>query len=466
VFSLRWKLALALLLVVVVSVGLTAYLTNRGTSTEFERYVVQGRDLYEEQVAEGLSFYYKSEGGWSGIDDMLEGLPLFGDDRLILADAAGIVVFDSASTWQGQNTADLQLADPTSIAISDQEVGEVYFIVSSTGHPHGFSAPPPGRFEPVRSALEDQFLTRSNRSLLIAGLTGAAVAIVLGLLLTRQLTVPIQRLKAGAARIASGDLAHRVKVRSSDELGDLATSFNSMAEDLESSEQARRRFFADIAHELRTPLSVIEGTVDAMLDGVYDASAGNLNSIKEETALLTRLVADLRDLALAESGQLKLQMEQGNVGDLLRRRLSQAEVIAHQKQVSLHSSIEPDLPMCKIDAGRIEQALSNLLDNALNHTPPGGTVTVSAGATAEYTVQITVADTGEGIPEEHLPYIFDRLYRVDESRSRERGGAGLGLAIARQMIELHGGRIWVESELGKGSTFTFTLPTCQPTATS
>jgi two-component system OmpR family sensor kinase len=194
-----------------------------------------------------------------------------------------------------------------------------------------------------------------------------------------------------------------------------------------------------------------------MLDGVYESNPDNLASIKEETAVLTRLVAELRDLTLAESGKLKLVVEPTNLAELVQRRISQADVIAREKNVTLKTDMAEGLPQVKVDGRRIEQVVANLLDNALNHTPSGGTVTVVVGPGQEG-ILVSVVDTGEGIPAEHLPYVFERFYKVDDARSRKSGGAGLGLAIAKQMVELHGGRIWVESEVGKGSKFSFILP--------
>jgi signal transduction histidine kinase len=232
-----------------------------------------------------------------------------------------------------------------------------------------------------------------------------------------------------------------------------------MAASLDSSEQARRRLIADIAHDLRTPLSVIEGTVDAMLDGVFEPTPDNLSSIKEETTMLTGLITDLRDLSLAEAGQLKLETGPIDVADLVRRRINQIEVIAQKKGVAIRADLPEGLPKVTGDGKRIEQVLTNIVNNALNYTPEGGnidvTVTPDAGRTG---ITITVADTGEGIPSDQLPHIFERFYRVDEARSKKSGGAGLGLAIAKQMVELHGGKIWAESEVGKGSKFSFTMP--------
>jgi len=276
----------------------------------------------------------------------------------------------------------------------------------------------------------------------------------------------VRALSRGAHHIAEGDLDYRVKIKSKDEIGELALSFNSMADSLEKSKQARRRLATDIAHELRTPLSVIEGMVDGMLDGVFKPTRDNLNSIREETALLTRLIADLRDLSLAESGQLKLELAPTDMVELVRRKLSQAELKARGKNIGLKIHAAGKIPEVKVDSTRIEQVTSNLLDNAIRHTPVKGSVTVSINVvTSDYAhhidqrhLVISVADSGEGIPAEHLPDIFERFYRVENSRSRSAGGVGLGLAIVKQMVEAHGGKVWVESEPGKGSTFYVALP--------
>ncbi len=453
--SLSWKLAIALLLVVAVSVGLTAYLTHHRTTSEFGAFIAQSRTINLERAEQTLKDYYTENGNWSGVQSLLGSLPTFVNDRLILADSSGTIIGDTDGQWLGQTVQSVKLSKPISIVVSGQEVGKLYLL--SSGMVIVQFVPPGGALSgQPPSSPEQRFLNHVNTSLLIAGLVGAAVAILLGLFLTRQFTKPIRALKKGAARIANGDLAYRVKVKSGDEFGELASSFNSMAASLDSSEQSRRRLFADIAHELRTPLSVIGGTVDAMLDGVYKPSTDNLNSIKEETEVLTRLVAELRDLSLAESGHLKLEIEPTSLAELVQRRVSQAEVIAREKNINLRTDIAEGLPGIEADGRRIEQVVANLLDNALNHTPSGGTVTVAVSADKDG-VLVSVADTGEGIPAEHLPYIFERFYKVDDARSRKTGGAGLGLAIAKQMVELHGGKIWVESEAGKGSKFSFTL---------
>lgn len=304
-------------------------------------------------------------------------------------------------------------------------------------------------------AAEEAFLSRINFSLIISGLIATAVALILGFILTRQITRPVFYLSNGAKQIAQGNLNYRVRVNSRDELGKLAESFNAMAVSLDNGEQERRRIVADIAHELRTPLTVIDGTVDAIIDGVFKPDKERLGSIKEQTQLLNRLVSDLRDISLAESGQLKLELVPTDIADLLRRKLAQMEVKAREKNVELKLNVSGNVPKIKIDAARIEQVISNLVTNAIRHTPGGGNITVSIKPHNDQkaSVLISVADTGEGIPPEHLPHVFDRFYRVEESRSREEGGAGLGLAIVKHLVLAHGGKVWAESEVGKGSTF-------------
>jgi len=212
-----------------------------------------------------------------------------------------------------------------------------------------------------------------------------------------------------------------------------------------------------VAHELRTPLSVIRGKLEGVLDGIYPATPEHLEPILDEILLLTRLVEDLHLMALAEAGQLALEKRPLDVGDLLRDAQVNFGPQADDRGVTLALDLPEALPQVIADWRRISQVLGNLLTNALRHTPPGGRVTLSARAIGG-AVEVTVADTGVGIPPEDLPYIFERFWRGDKSRSRAGGGSGLGLAIARQLVEMHGGRIGVESTPGQGTRFTFTLP--------
>jgi signal transduction histidine kinase len=264
---------------------------------------------------------------------------------------------------------------------------------------------------------------------------------------------------AAADSLAEGDLSARVAERGSRQFNQLVRSFNRMASELERNDQLRRNLTADVAHELRTPLHIIQGNLEGILDGVYDPSTDHISATLEETRLLARLVDDLRTLSLAEAGQLQLRMEDvelcGILEDVGTSFSGQAESQGISLLVDCAESVT-GLSMT-LDAGRINQVLSNLVVNALRHTPTGG-VTLRASRTAEG-VQITVEDTGEGISSDDLPHIFDRFWRGDRSRTRTSGvGGGLGLSIARQLIQSHNGRIEVESVQGAGTTFTIWLP--------
>jgi len=462
--SLSWKLAGALLLIVVVSVGLMAYLTNLSTTREFRQYVVQGNMMYASGVGDGLSSFYSRQGNWDGVQAVLPGWLRVSGERLIVADRQGVIVGDTDGVALGETVSKLGLTGyGTPITVSGQEVGTFYFLYSGGGMMGGMMGMMGG--QPVSSGgntAEADFLGGVNRSLWITGAVAAAVALLVGLFLTRQITRPVRALTKGARELSRGNLDYRVKAKSQDEVGELVNSFNSMAASLGASEQQRRRMTADIAHELRTPLTVIEGMVDGMLDGVFVPDREHLATIKEQTALLTRLIGDLRDLSLAEAGQLKLEFAPTDIASLLGDKLEQLGPAAQDRGIALHLEAGGDLPEIEVDRRRIEQVVTNLLTNAIRHTPRGGSITASVrtSPTSERGggIFISVEDTGEGIPPEHLPHIFERFYRVSDSRARSEGGTGLGLAIVKHLVAAHGGKVWAESQPGKGSRFHVFLP--------
>jgi signal transduction histidine kinase len=280
----------------------------------------------------------------------------------------------------------------------------------------------------------------------------------------RRIAMPLSDLMAAADAVGRGDLSVRVPVYGPGEFGQLAASFNHMTAELERADKQRRNLTADVAHELRTPLHVIQGNLEGILDGVYQPTAEHIQATLSETQALARLVDDLRTLSLAEAGQLPLHPEAVDVAELLADAGTSFSGQAEQAGVRLVVE-PPTAPLTlQADPGRLDQVLSNLLANALRHTPAGGTIRLAAesvklaqdGAAG---VRITVADTGEGISAEDLPYIFDRFWRGDPSRSHTHGaGSGLGLAIARQLVQAHGGHIEAHSQLGAGTTFTIDLP--------
>jgi len=262
--------------------------------------------------------------------------------------------------------------------------------------------------------------------------------------------------------LAQGDFGARVTVDDhparlgSDELSELGTAFNLMADHLQQSEQVRRDMTADIAHELRTPLAVMRGNLEAMQDGVYPLDVEHLTPVLNQVSLLTRLVEDLRTLALAEAGQLPLNKRLTDLAALLRDTLTSFESQATVEQVALRSEIAANVPPVEIDPDRMQQTIGILISNALRYTPPWGLITV-AEQSDRASVMIEVTDTGSGIAPEDLPNVFERFYRADKSRSRESGGSGLGLAIAKSIVEAHGGSIAARSEMGQGTTIRIVL---------
>ena len=292
-----------------------------------------------------------------------------------------------------------------------------------------------------------------------AGLAALTVALVVSLLMSRGLTAPLRVMMSASQRVTEGHYNERVPTGGSDELGQLAGRFNTMAEKLEQVETMRRRLIGDVAHEMRTPLTAIKGSMEGLVDGVLPASPQTFELVAVEAERLSRLVDDLQELSRVESGAVVLDLGPVSLYELsetARKRLAQTY---SAKGVSLTLDLPAHLPPVRADTDRLLQVLTNLLNNALQYTPSGGRVSLS-GETYGREVFIRVADTGIGIPPDHLPYIFDRFYRVDKSRSRRAGGgSGIGLTISKHLVEAHGGRIWVESAgEGKGSTFTFTFP--------
>lgn len=461
--SLFWKIMAAFALVVAVTVGGVILVTRQTTTNEFRQYMFGG-GAGQDQLAAQLADYYTQNGSWSGLEAYIgessmmtrgggpagpagQGGP---GRRIVVVDAQGNVVADSTGATRGQLPSS-QLSRGVPIVAKGQRVGTL--IVSGSGLMGGMMGAP-----------EQNFLDRVNRAVLIAGLVAGVVALLLGFIVFRGITAPLGRLTRAAHAVSEGDLSQRVQIRSGDEISDLGAAFNTMASNLERGEQVRREMTADIAHELRTPLSVIQGNLEAVLDGVYPPDAEHIQPALDQAQLLARLVEDLRTLALAEGGQLSLNLQPTHAAELVKRIATAFEPEAAEKRVTLSASTPPALPPVRADGQRIAQVLTNLLGNALRYTPEGGRVELELRAEPP-AVLVTVKDTGSGIAAEDLPHVFDRFYRADKSRSRDPrsrggsgGGSGLGLAIARSIVEAHGGRIWAESEIGEGTTITFTLP--------
>jgi two-component system sensor histidine kinase BaeS len=286
------------------------------------------------------------------------------------------------------------------------------------------------------------------------------VALLLGIFLSRTISRPIRELTRATHAVSEGDLSQQVPVRSKDEIGELSRAFNKMSAELSRSVDARKQMTADIAHELRTPLSLILGHAEAVHDGVLPPSPENFEIIREEATRLEHLVDDLRILSLADAGELSLTPQTISPERLLQEVATLYRFQVQTKDLTLDLDIIPPLADLEVDPGRMTQVITNILDNALRHTPAGGRVTLAARGTLGG-VELSVRDTGPGLPADDLPRIFDRFYRADESRQRGDGGSGLGLAIARSIVLAHGGQIRAESEPGQGLAVIITLPVKQ-----
>ncbi|MHB1294983.1 MAG: sensor histidine kinase [Anaerolineae bacterium] len=441
------KLALTLALTIAVAVGATSVLVNVSVRMHFQDYITAGMRTRMPGLGSALAEYYAAEESWSGIEAPLHAYAKELSDRgrmmhgappmpLVLADGDGVVVVDTAGSNVGKRLSPRMVEMAQPIEVDGRRVG--YLLVGS-------------------GPLEESFYGSLSRSFWLAGGITAVVAILLGLILTQGVLRPLRNVRVAAERIGSGDLAYRAPVTSDDEVGSLALRFNEMAAALQHDEEVRRTMVADVAHELRTPLSVIRGQVEALQDGVFDLTIENLDPIHHEAVLLGRLIDDLRDLALAEAGQLPFEFTSISLDELVQRTVAGFQPRARQKQIALESSVPDACVTVQADAQRLEQVLGNLLDNALRHTGAGGSVQVLLTDEGDR-IAVAVQDTGSGIAQEDLSRVFDRFYRSDRARVRAEGGSGLGLSIAKRLVEAHRGTISVESTLGIGTTFTVSLP--------
>lgn len=309
-------------------------------------------------------------------------------------------------------------------------------------------------------APETDFLASVHESLIWVGAAIMLVGLAASFALARTITMPLLSLSVAAREIARGNYGQRVHLNSKDEVEQVANAFNGMAESLEVSNKLRKRLLADIAHELRTPLAVIQGNLEGMLDGVVEMNKEQISSLYEETTQLNRLIGELRDLSLAEAGQLVLDKQPTDINQLVTRALSMIKPLADEKQITAEGSLA-EIPLIDADASRITQVLYNLLTSAIRYTPTGGLVFVTSEQVRQGVntwLKLSVSDNGQGIEAADLPFIFDHFYRADQSRARKSGGSGIGLAIVKKLVETHGGRVEVESTPGQGSRFDVYLP--------
>jgi len=462
--SLRTRLVLSFLVIIATTAGLVALLANRITANRFTYLVSSMGQMQARHLAPLFADYFAQTQSWDNVGTLLQ--PGFGprgmhgpmggqgnrrmmmmstmvpgDERLLVVDADGLLVFDSGGSSSAIRLSDADRAKGAPILVGDRQVGTV-IVASGLG---------------TLTAGQADFLKQVNLLMLAAALVAGLAVLVVGSFQARRIVAPLHALAAAARRIAGGDLSQRVPVTSKDELGDVAVAFNTMASELEQQHELRRRAMADIAHELRTPLSVLQIDLESIEDGLTAPTPEVVAGLKQEVALLNSLVGDLRTLSLAESGELRLDIQPVEVRELVENTVARMCGAAQDKKIALSTDLPDRRLLVAGDTQRLTQVLLNLLSNALRYTPIEGRITVTARQVADR-IQVSVQDTGEGIPDDELAFVFERFYRTDRARSRETGGSGLGLTIARSLVEAHGGRIWAQSQEGAGSTFTFSMP--------
>lgn len=445
---MRLRLILSFALVALVAIASVLLVTQQSITSEVHSFMMRGGMMGQETLVGELEDYYQQNGTWQGVEELLQntrpgqGMGMMGRGPwLRVADARGNVVADNQMAPQGK--------------LSAVERKEAIVLRSPRGQVVGYLVAA-GSSE---LASEQQLLQGLMRAGWIAAGISVALALVLALLLSYRLLRPVSELTGAAAKLAGGDLSQRVVVRGKDEIGSLGQAFNHMAASLEQVNQSRKAMTADIAHELRTPIAIQRAHLEALEDGVYPLTVENLRPVLEQTESLTRLVEDLRTLALADAGELALEKADIDLTALVQRVVERFQPGADRGGIRLEADAAPDpaLGRLHLDGGRVEQILNNLLSNALRFTPQGGTIRVRVHQEGDW-VELRVSDSGLGIPAEALPRLFERFYRADKSRSREGGGTGLGLAIARQLALAHGGDLTASNRPAGGADFVVKLP--------
>ena len=444
--SISTKLILAFLSIGIVSVTIIFITARWNTRQEFIRFL---SDQDRTNIVAQLTNYYEENGTWVGANIVLyqtDGPQGPGNHPrripFTLTDQRGTVVIPNERYKAGDQVASSDFKNGVPITENGKVVGVLVPM-------------PVPAFQGQPRELE--FIERINMTLFYGALIGAVIALLLGVFLSRTLTRPIRELTRATHAVSEGDLSQQVPVRSKDELGELAQAFNRMSSELSRSINARRQMTADIAHELRTPLSLILGHAEAVHDGVLPPSMENFEIIREEATRLEHLVNDLRTLSLADAGELSMEKQIVEPGRLLNEVSALYQYQTQKKNISLETDVAPTLRNIEVDPGRMTQVLTNILDNALRYTADGGRIVLGA-KDVEDTVELSVQDSGPGLSAEDIDRIFERFYRVDASRQREDGGSGLGLAIARSIVQANGGQLSAESEPGKGLKVKIRLP--------
>jgi len=356
----------------------------------------------------------------------------------------GEILFGPDRALEGKRISHVNVVRDQTLVIKSDDTSEERFMVPLSG-------------TAWRSPLEENFIRSIPGALLPAGLIVGGIALLLSFGIVGQTIAPLRKLDAATRKVAEGNFAERVDVKGDDEVGHLALSFNNMAASLERSEKSKRNMIADVYHELRTPISIVQSGLEGLIDGVIEPTPENLSALHDRTQLVGRLVNDLQQLALADAGQLSIESSPCDLGELFTHIETAIGAELEEREIEFVTNFGLQDGLIEADVQRIEQVILNLLSNAERHTPDGGRIELSAHRNSNDQIEISVCDSGPGIPESELESIFERFYRADKSRARASGGSGLGLTIAKVLVEAHGGRIWAENAQTGGACVKFVL---------
>jgi len=508
-FTLQFRLLIAFTLVILLTTGAVFLMIWQATTGQIQKFSDRVEHMVMGRIQYVVTDHYIVHESWEGIDSLITQVGEQFNYHIVLSDNTGVILADSAATLKsGQtlDTANLETFISRDVTLPPRRGETPGATGQNTQGPQGpqgsagpqgpqedqspkdsmmlligpdLTNPPPPEQSPILQNPNQTIIARVYLSPLSqneSGLTalqllyneigryfifGALMAVVVSLIVTfflsKYILYPVRALTIVANKWGRGELSERVIIKDKNEFGDMATTFNSMAANLQRDKQLRQEMIADTAHELRSPLTNIRGYLEAVRDNIMQPDEKTIGTIYDETMMLSRLINDLQELSLADSGELKLYLEDENVPELIKQAISAVQGKALGKGLALDMDAPSTLPQIYVDPLRIKQVLLNLLGNAISHTPKGGAITVAAVKNGDM-VEISVTDTGEGIPADELENIFERFHRVDKSRTRATGGSGLGLTIARSFVEAHGGKIWAQSEQRKGSHFIFTVP--------
>ena len=452
-FPFAIKLGLSFAIVILVSVALVYFFTATGITTRFATFSEQNKQQIARQVCSLLGEYRARTGNWIGVNQLLSSQQtvLIGGKLIVrrtflipgsfsLANEQGTVFISTEQGQVGITLSPSQMDEGIPIEANNARVGTLLLYN-------------------VRTSLapaEEEFLASAKRSALLGGAIAFGLALLLSVLLISEVLSPLRVLTRATEQIARGDLTQRVKLKARDEFGQLGDSFNRMIKNLRHSEEIRRSMTADIAHELRTPVTIIQGNLEAILDEIYEPTTDTIAPIYEETLRLGQLIDDLRDISLAEAKELQLNIEPIEVVASIKQLVETISASLDQgPQIRVEAN--STIPQVPVDLKRFQQVLVNLLTNALRFTPQQGTIHIQV-LRKDQEVEVRVANSGPGISPEEIPHLFERFYRGDQARSRGQGGSGLGLAISKQLVEAHGGRIWAENDPSGGAIFVIRLP--------